>query len=186
MRRSKQDWINAGLQLLRTHGEHALTIERLCQTLEISKGSFYHHFGDLAGYQTALLEFWEQAFTLHPIEMAWQHNDPVERAQILAETVRQLDHTLDLAFRAWGLHDSTINTTVQRVNQRRLEALTELHRIQGHAHPEVLAQIEYAAFIGAQNLGLIPRLPHVETLLMRSLSLLAQDLTNPPAEGGEK
>ncbi|NJK45684.1 MAG: TetR/AcrR family transcriptional regulator [Pleurocapsa sp. SU_196_0] len=183
MKRSKQDWIHTGLELLRIHGEQALTIERLCQTLEISKGSFYHHFGDLERYQTTLVEFWEQTFTQQPIETAWQYQHPAQRAVVLGETVRQLDHQLDLAFRAWGLHDPIIKAAVNRVDTRRLEALTGLHHIQGHPHPEQLAQLEYAAFIGAQHLGFIPQYAQIEQMLMRSLSLLVQDLNRPSNQG---
>jgi AcrR family transcriptional regulator len=173
MRRSQHDWIEAGLSLLREHGEQSLTIDRLCNTLGVTKGSFYHHFGNLSGYQHALLESWEQQLTSRPIEVAWQEPDPARRAVLLSQTVRELDHRLELAVRAWGLRDQAVRAFVRRVDQRRLEALEEIHRALGHTREDVLARIEYAAFIGAQQLELMPDGHDIEPTLFQGLSLLS-------------
>ncbi|MEV0081899.1 TetR/AcrR family transcriptional regulator [Saccharopolyspora sp. NPDC050642] len=41
----KQDWLDAGLEILADQGVPALTIDRLATKLGLTKGSFYHHFG---------------------------------------------------------------------------------------------------------------------------------------------
>ena len=175
MRTSRQDWIDAGIQLLREEGEHALTIERLCKTLEITKGSFYHHFGDLKKYQIALLEWWESELTSKPIEIANQEQNPKKRAQKLSETVRKLDHRLDLSVRAWGLRDDAVKAFVHRVDERRLESLTTIHQAVGHEQAHVLAHLEYVTFIGAQQLRLMDEPNDLEFTLARSLALLAKE-----------
>ena len=43
------DWIQAGFALLADGGPNALRIDRLCERLGVTKGSFYWHFTDLRG-----------------------------------------------------------------------------------------------------------------------------------------
>jgi AcrR family transcriptional regulator len=174
MRKSKQDWIDAGINLLREEGEYALTIERLCKTLQITKGSFYHHFGDLQTYQMALLEWWESELTSKPIDIANQETNLKKRAQKLGETVRKLDHRLDLSIRAWGLRNNRVKTFVHRVDQRRLQALETLHRAVGVEQAGVLAHLEYVTFIGARLLELMGESGKREFTLARSLALLTK------------
>lgn len=150
VRKSRQDWVDAGMDLLRKEGQQSLTIERLTQQLGVTKGSFYHHFGNLANYRQALLEWWEDAFTHEPIRIAWQEEDPPLRAQRLNQAVRDLDHPLEIALRAWGLRDPEVALTVAQVDDQRLKCLTGLHRDQGHSRPELLAYLEYTAFVGTQ------------------------------------
>ncbi len=175
MQTTKQDWIDAGINLLREEGEHALTIERLCKTLAKTKGSFYHHFGSLPTYQGELLEWWEQELTSKPIDIANQETDPKKRAQKLSETVRKLDHRLDLSIRAWGLRDESVKGFVHRVDQRRLETLTSLHQAAGHTQAGVLAKLEYISFLGAQQLGVMDQPGNLDRALTTSLELLAQE-----------
>ena len=175
MRMSRQDWVDAGLGLLREEGQQALTIERLTKQLGVTKGSFYHHFGNLAGFRQALLECWEERFTLHPMEVARVEPDPVLRARLLGETVARLDHRLDLAFRAWGMREREVREYVRRVDARRQECLAELHQAMGRSQPHLLASIEYAAFIGWQQLGL-PLGHDMYRGLGRALELLSGEL----------
>jgi AcrR family transcriptional regulator len=169
VRKSRQDWIDAGMDLLRGEGQQSLTIERLTQQLQVTKGSFYHHFGNLANYRQALLHWWEDAFTHQPIRIAWQETDPHKRAQRLGRAVRELDHPLEIAIRAWGLRDSEVAQTLLSVDQQRLQCLSGLHRDQGHPQPELLAYLEYTAFVGAQLIQPAP--PGAERALHLALEL---------------
>lgn len=174
MRTSKQHWIDTGILLLRQEGEYALTIERLCKQLEISKGSFYHHFGDLKTYQTALLEWWETELTSKPIELAKQELNPQEQAQKLGEIVRQLDHRLDFSIRAWGLHDNQVKQYVHRVDQRRLESLEVIYSAMEYEQAHILAQLEYTIFIGEKSLGLMAANGQLQMSLEDGLAVLRQ------------
>jgi AcrR family transcriptional regulator len=57
-RLSVQDWLQAGYTLLAEQGVRALKVERLCQQLGVTRGSFYWHFEDMDGYRAALVESW--------------------------------------------------------------------------------------------------------------------------------
>ncbi len=52
------DWVQAGFAILAEEGITALKIDRLCSRLDVTKGSFYWHFTDIAGYRATLIEAW--------------------------------------------------------------------------------------------------------------------------------
>lgn len=152
-RLSPTDWCDAGLSLLRDEGMPALTIERLCEALGRTKGSFYHHFRDLSAFLAMLLSRWEETLTAQPIELAAAEANPRKRAARLDVAVANLDHRLDLAVRAWGLWDGRARAAIARVDARRLAYLTEVYTAGGIDRAKELAQLEYVAFVGAQQLG---------------------------------
>ncbi len=155
MRLSRADWVRAGLTHLRDHGPQALTIERLCAALGVSKGSFYHHFRNLGAYHAALLDRWVQDHTQAPIEQSALA--PVGQARLdrLGALVRDLDHALDLAVRRWSFDLPEVRARVAEVDARRVDALTALYRDLGDARPERRARATYAGLVGAQFLGCV-------------------------------
>ncbi|WP_131809997.1 TetR/AcrR family transcriptional regulator, partial [Mycolicibacterium mucogenicum] len=52
------DWRAAGYAILAEEGLKALKIDRLCARLNVTKGSFYWHFANIAAYRTALIQGW--------------------------------------------------------------------------------------------------------------------------------
>ena len=67
-RKTKRDWWIAGIQILTETGPSGLTIDNLCQQLEVTKGSFYHHFGGIEDFKERLLAYYEAEGTLDIIE----------------------------------------------------------------------------------------------------------------------
>ena len=57
------DWVQAGFAILAEDGIKALKIDRLCDRLAVTKGSFYWHFTDIAGYRATLIEAWANCAT---------------------------------------------------------------------------------------------------------------------------
>jgi AcrR family transcriptional regulator len=43
------DWVQAGFAIQAEEGTKAPKIDRLCGRLDVTKGSFYWHFTDIAG-----------------------------------------------------------------------------------------------------------------------------------------
>lgn len=152
-RTRRDDWIESGLVLLRTEGEHALTIERLCTALGRTKGSFYHHFESADVFAKALLGAWEQRHTEAPIDVASREDSPAARRRALDATVKALDWPLDLAVRGWALRDPAAREVVARVDARRIAYLESLlPRTAPRAKRTAIATLEYAAFLGAMQL----------------------------------
>ena len=57
--RTRDHFLEAGLDLLAEGGVSAVTIAALCDRLGVTKGSFYHRFDDVAAFHAALLSSWE-------------------------------------------------------------------------------------------------------------------------------
>lgn len=179
---SAERWIEEGFNVLREHGEDALTIDRLCHDLSRTKGSFYHHFEDLSAYLDALLEAWEARDTSSVIEHADSAAGVDQRRARLEQAVHGVDTRLDVAVRAWGLRDARAGVAVQRVDARRIDYLAGLYRAQ--AVPSELAsrlaRIEYAAFVGAEQL-FADLAPQVRSKLERTLHAALQALVTEQA-----
>jgi AcrR family transcriptional regulator len=177
-RTHRDDWIEAGFELLRTAGEQAMTIERLCAALDRTKGSFYHHFEGAPGFARAVREAWEQRHTEAPIAGASRHDAIAARRRTLDATVKELDWALDLAVRGWGLRDPIAREAVARVDERRIAYLESLlpRRVPA-ARRRAIATLEYAAFLGAMQLDPTRQRTHrnVESLLYEALGGLLRE-----------
>ncbi|MDC0676836.1 TetR/AcrR family transcriptional regulator [Sorangium atrum] len=179
-RTSRNDWLDQGLDALRDGGEGALTVDGLCARLGRTKGSFYHHFEDIAAFLAALLARWEERQTSAPIHHAEAGGSPEQKRQRLSAVVRSLDGRLELAVRAWALRDVRAAAVLRRVDACRVDYLASLYTSGGSARGAalVLARLEYAAFIGAQMLFSDLSVDGARSLglaLDRALELLAKD-----------
>lgn len=133
---SRQQWLDAGLATLAAHGAPAVTIERLCGLLGLSKGSFYHHFGGMSAYRTALLERFEAAYTTRYITAVEQQValGPRERLEKLLDLVLAEgpvggagdEENLEVAIRAWAQQDPDVRAAQERVDGMRTGYLREL------------------------------------------------------------
>lgn len=125
-RTSKQDWLEAGLQILATEGAPTLTIERLTAALSLSKGSFYHHFQGLPGYKAALLEFIEQQSIERMRAVTTLAVTPVAgMAQLFVSSVTEPPE-LEVALRAWALQDREVREVQARIDEQRLACARSL------------------------------------------------------------
>jgi len=55
---TKASWLEAGLEILASHGPGSLTIDNLVIRMQKTKGSYYHHFKHSKNYQHQLLSYW--------------------------------------------------------------------------------------------------------------------------------
>lgn len=184
-RTKRSDWLREGLAVLRDEGPGALTIAAMCKRLGRTKGAFYHHFDSAEVFQLALLQHWQEQLTLAPIAVAQQGTSAEQRRRRLATAVQALDTRLDLAVRAWAGKDMRAAEMLAQVDRQRVGYLEELHA-QEHGKGKVarvLAQIEYAAFVGAQQLfsDMSDRAAgDLNAALNRALLLLGKDLQKRP------
>lgn len=176
MRTTRNDWLALGLELLRDGGEGALTIERLCNALGRTKGSFYHHFEDLAAYHEALLVRWAEIHTELPIQAADGSVDVAQRRAQLYEAVHKSDFALERAVHAWAVWSPAARRATQRVHERRIAYLAALREDGKEAR--AAAELEYAAFVGA--LHVYPEAPEAQLRVMTHAAQLEQRRTAAP------
>ncbi len=180
-RLGRHDWLDAGLGLLAAGDRRSLTLDRLCEQLGRTKGSFYHHFQDMPTYQLELLERWQRRHTEALIDDAQTAGDPQARSERLRARVAASDLRLERAIRSWAEVEPLARAAVSAVDDRRLRYLGELAlaRIGDPTRAKIVARIEYAAFVGSVELFADLSVAQRE-LLSRSLDeALALWATNP-------
>jgi AcrR family transcriptional regulator len=152
-RKSKRDWLEEALAILAEVGAQELTIDRLTERLDVTKGSFYHHFGNYTRFKEALLDFFESEGTLQIIRLTEHEATPQEKLQRLLDITATFPPEVEVAVRAWALQDETVRMYQQRIDSRRIDYLRELFfSITGdEALAFQRAQLLYVIYIGSQQ-----------------------------------
>ena len=142
---NRNDYFEAGLDLLAEGGVASQTIANLCERLGITKGSFYHHFTSLGDFRDQLLAYWEANQ-----EAAMDSADSAG-----AEWVAPAHHPIDAAVRAWSQSDETVAAAQGRIDALRLKAVSKELRSAGASaeRARALANLGLAIQIGVQTAG---------------------------------
>lgn len=154
MRRlTRADWLALGLQIIATAGPGALTIERLCEKANRTRGSFYHHFHDHQGYLEALVDEWHRIFVKRPIAES-RKGAPQEKLRRLNQLASELDPRVEIGVRRLAASNSGVRSKVSLVDAERLRYLASLYREAGLTQrvADKIARLEYAAYVGSQVL----------------------------------
>ena len=151
-RLSVDDWIEAGYAILADDGLPAVKIDRLCARLGVTKGSFYWHFADIAGYRAALIEAWaeqrgaELAVHREVVDLA-----PRERlSRLMAAVVSPQHWRLERAMREWARTDESVAAGVGAADRRVLRTVRQAFVDLGFDPDEadLRARTTFAAGIG--------------------------------------
>ena len=151
---NKEDWLKLGMQLLSKHGEESIKIEKLCAKLKLTKGSFYHHYKNIEDYVLELMRYWQVTKTENIIYAANTETAFEKKVEKLNSIVVQEDHLVEIRIRAWGIRNSKVNEFIKLVDQKRMNYLKSLYleKKYNDQNAESLAKVEYAAFVGMQQL----------------------------------
>lgn len=156
-RLSVDDWIQAGFAILAEEGIKALKIDRLCRRLEVTKGSFYWHFSDIAGYRAALVTAWGELRDderRHFGELAVLA--PQERlSAMMSALVSPGQWTLERAMREWARTDADAAASVRAADQRVVAAVRQAFLDYGFdaGEADVRANATFAAGVGFLHLA---------------------------------
>jgi AcrR family transcriptional regulator len=141
-RLSADDWIQAGFAILAEGGPNALRLDRICEHLGVTKGSFYWHFADLPAYRSALLESWA---SLHDqdrqrfLDMGGAAPRDRLKAMMQALMSPQL-YSLERAMRVWSLTDETVAEGVRRSDMQVLGAVHQIFTDAGFEGQDALVR----------------------------------------------
>ena len=155
-RLGRQEWIDVGLMTLAAHGPDAVRVERLAESLGVTKGSFYWHFKDRCALLGAMLEAWQSLATNAVIEtVESKGGDARARLSTLFTIVFASDGRLDHAVRSWAAQDELARSTLDAIDRRRFDYLVSLFTELGFKSVEARARARFAyhALIGQFMVG---------------------------------
>ncbi len=154
---SRTDWLKQGLLVLARDGASGLRIDHLSAAMRLSKGSFYHHFTGMPDFKTALLDHYESTFTTRYIDLVDAEPDlqPLERLRRLLDLVLESggEPHLDIAVRAWAMHDAEVQATQERIDHARLGFLqqTWFDLSADAAESALMGRLLYVILVGAEQ-----------------------------------
>lgn len=154
-RYAKSDWLDLGLTALAEGGPAALTIDALCQRAGKTKGSFYAHFVGVEAYLIALAEHWRERNTREIVELTQSDGQPDARLLLLDQMALRLDSRVEQGMRRLAVADAAVMRVCNAVDHERIAHLAELYRLSGRFDDQdarSLARLEYAAFVGFQQI----------------------------------
>lgn len=152
---AKTDWLALGLAAVAEGGPPALTIDALTRRAGKTRGSFYAHFADMAGFLAALADHWRERYTTRLIETANAQRGAARRLDCLNELAFRLNPRVEQGMRRLANVNDAVAAVAAAVDQTRMAYLAKLYRDTGRYSPEeaeALATIEYAAFVGLQQI----------------------------------
>ncbi len=151
--KTKHDWLYEGAQLLAEFGSNNIKIDWLTKRMDVTKGSFYHHFKNYEDYKINLLDFIEQQGTLRIIEEMEEGATASEKINRLLELTVTDSPDLEVALRAWAWQDETVREYVERIDGRRITYIQQLAlELTGdEAKAKIMGQMFYAIYVGGHH-----------------------------------
>lgn len=151
--KGKQDYFDAGMDLLGSGGVGAVTIARLCQSLGVTKGSFYHHFTGVEDYRTQLLVHWSTERERQVTAAAAASTDPYERLDLLRDSSISLHHEAEAAIRAWSRTDADAWRVRATVDAAREHTVAQAFMAVGvpPERAEFFGRLAVVVLVGAQH-----------------------------------
>ena len=124
-RLTKSAWLDHGLRVLASKGAGGFKVGLMASGLGVSRGSFYWHFADLAGFESELIVAWEDAST----SQVFDSSDPTGWRVALEHLIHRSladDRALDHAMRGWALQNERVAERLALVDERRIAHICAL------------------------------------------------------------
>ena len=120
-RYDRERWLQTALDVLASEGGARLRVEAIAKALNVTKGSFYHHFKDRSDFVDKVSEYWADKYTHAVIsEVGEADGDGREKLTAVFQMVaRKGLNKYDIAFRSWAAQDSKVADMVRSVDKAR-------------------------------------------------------------------
>ena len=158
-RKSRQDWLEVGLETLGAARVPGLTIERMTGELGVTKGSFYHHFRNVQDFQEQLIVHWSDQYLRTASQLP---QDPGALLALLDAIMQEAFGPVtepELAIRIWAHQDDTVRAHVEIVDAARREFVLNVCRAvtKDERQSMLMADMLFAISIG--SITALPRIP---------------------------
>ncbi|WP_289140449.1 TetR/AcrR family transcriptional regulator [uncultured Brevibacillus sp.] len=147
MQYMREDWVRTALTKLTEAGIESVRVEALAREMNISKGSFYHHFQDRQDLLDSMISYWEEHTTeriIHPPDSTSQTLE-----QLLGELFSR-EQKLEAAMYAWAKQNAALRHRLIDIEKRRIEYVTALYQKNGvpKAEAKARAELAYLMYVG--------------------------------------
>jgi len=152
---TRDDYFEAALDVIAGEGVGALTIAKLCQRLDVTIGSFYHHFKGSQEFLQAFYHWWETEHAFHLVDQARLEPDPIARLALLKKLAAGLPHQAEVAIRSWSRSHPDAAAAQSRVDEARIQVVVDTLRQLGlpPGRARTLAVMAVGVLVGTQQLG---------------------------------
>lgn len=147
----KRDWMREAMAALVSGGVDTITIASLTDKLNVTKGSFYHHFRDMVDFRAQMLEMCQYESVDALIARLEIVPIGLPRLDLLEQLAAEND-PLEVALRAWALRDAAARQTLARIDADRIALIAGVFAQCGVAETDPAARLFYAVFIGGLHL----------------------------------
>lgn len=152
---TRNHWVAAGFEALDQIGHIGVSAESLSRRLNMTRGSFYHHFRNREDFVRTLLAAWEEDYTGRMLDYAAQGCSAGETLKRYLSIAAEKQPGREFSIRAWSLHDPLVGEFQQRVDTRRLDfsirTCRRLVHVPGEA--EGIGLVAHLCLIGGQQAG---------------------------------
>ncbi|MGV9824640.1 MULTISPECIES: TetR/AcrR family transcriptional regulator [unclassified Gordonia (in: high G+C Gram-positive bacteria)] len=159
----------AAMGILADEGYGALKMNRLCEVVGVTTGSFYHSFDNWQSFTRELLANWGQEQTERIARQAERVSDAERQVDWLLEVGLDLPHASEAAIRTWAGVDAEVKALQREVDAQRLETVTKAFTgvVGDVAAARQLAREALFLVVGFQQAGDLGDLASLETALRR-------------------
>lgn len=154
-RLTRDDWINAALNVLMTGGIDLVRVDNLAKKLKITRGSFYYHFDNRPELLQAILDKWRVKATESVIASLKKHSlNPQEQlVELIMLPYRGKKSfeaaSIEISLRAWARRDDLARSAIEEVDSYRIQFIEKLCIEMGHTEEkaEDIAHVIYSYMV---------------------------------------
>lgn len=152
---TKEHYFEAALDVIAREGVESVTIATLCRRLNVTIGSFYHHFRSSKVFLQAFYGWWEAEHAFQLVDQARSEPDPLSRLALLKKLAGGLPHDAEAAIRVWSSSHPDAAAAQARVDDARIDVVFDTLRELRlpPARSRTLAVMAVGVLVGMQQLG---------------------------------
>ncbi|MBX3447616.1 MAG: TetR/AcrR family transcriptional regulator [Parvibaculaceae bacterium] len=154
----REQWAEFGVRQLARHGPGALTVDRLCESAKLTKGSFYHHFPSVDAFLLAIGTRWRETETDAIAKDALACTTAAESLKKLSSLSDSVDHRLELGVRTLAASNRKLRDLVNKADAAReaiiatlLERAYELESDEAASAARLFHSLHLAALLRAPS-----------------------------------
>lgn len=150
VRLTREDWVEAAVQIFAEKGIDAVRIEPLAQGLNVTKGSFYWHFKNREALHQAIIDHWAER-CVQALTHCFKDDDDIIEVilNILLLWMRDepFSPRLDAAMRDWSRRSEDVRGVVKQADKTRTEAIASAFRQAGYEPESAMVRARTLYFL---------------------------------------